>query len=390
MLHPDAPRHEARSRRSSIGRSLLAIAAVAGLATVPDSASLEAAPSAGLRRVSVAGEGSVPGDASAAVLNIGAARASSNGYVVAWPCGEDRPVAASLNYRPGAAASNSTVVGLGDGGDVCLWSSSAVDLVVDVNAAYPSGSELVSFNPTRLLDSRDEPAPSVPGGSGRFATLPPGSALPSGEECATRVRSAPEIRPENVQANNTLGGEPNGRYPRVNGNFTGTTDEIIQWVACKWGFDEDLARAQTVRESFWRQSTLGDFNSDPSTCSPYLGIGNYPPQFNGDPNHVGECPESFGLGQVRYLYHSEAFEDANAIESSAYNLDYTYAVWRDCYEGNLTWLNQLERGATYVAGDVDGCMGVWFSGRWRTARADEYVSVVRGHLAARTWEQADF
>ncbi|MEP4651535.1 MAG: hypothetical protein ABJ314_15225, partial [Ilumatobacter sp.] len=93
-------------------------------------------------------------------MNIAAARASVNGYVVAWPCGEERPVAASLNYRPGAAVSNATVVALGDAGDVCLWSSSPVDLVVDVNAAYPQGSELVSFTPTRLLDTRGSAQPS--------------------------------------------------------------------------------------------------------------------------------------------------------------------------------------------------------------------------------------
>ena len=56
---------------------------------------------------------------------------------------------------------------------------------------------------------------------------------------------------------------------RVTGNFTGTTDEIIQWVACKWGVDEDAVRAQIIKESYWYQSNVGD---------------------NG---------ESFGLGQVR-------------------------------------------------------------------------------------------
>ena len=45
---------------------------------------------------------------------------------------------------------------------------------------------------------------------------------------------------------------------RVDGNFTGTTDEILQWGACKWGFDEDLVRAVAVVESWWRQSTVGD------------------------------------------------------------------------------------------------------------------------------------
>jgi len=31
----------------------------------------------------------------------------------------------------------------------------------------------------------------------------------------------------------------------------GNTDEIIQWVSCKWGFDTDAARAQAIVESNW-------------------------------------------------------------------------------------------------------------------------------------------
>ena len=235
-----------------------------------------------------------------------------------------------------------------------------------------------------------DPDTGDPTGDGRFETLPPGSTLPSGSRCAERVRSTAENRPENAAANATRGTRANDRYPRVDGDFTGTTDEIMQWAACKWGIDEDIVRAQIVRESFWKQSTFGDFNSDPSTCSPYFGIGNYPPQYNGDSQHNGECPESFGLGQVRWLYHQEAFEDANSIESSAYNLDYTYATWRACYEGELTWLNDVEGRGDYRAGDVDGCLGVWFAGRWYTQGAVDYISVVRGHLADRTWERSDF
>jgi len=50
---------------------------------------------------------------------------------------------------------------------------------------------------------------------------------------------------------------------RIDGNFTGTTDEIIRWGACKWGFDEDIVRAVAVNESYWRQSQLGDLVNGP-------------------------------------------------------------------------------------------------------------------------------
>ncbi|MEP4591040.1 MAG: hypothetical protein ABJ381_04500, partial [Ilumatobacter sp.] len=80
---------------SRLGRSMLVVATVAGLIAFASDAGLaQTADVAGVTRVSVAGEGVVPVGASAAVLNIAAARASVNGYVVAWPCGEERPVAA--------------------------------------------------------------------------------------------------------------------------------------------------------------------------------------------------------------------------------------------------------------------------------------------------------
>jgi Bacterial Ig domain len=96
------------------------------------------------------------------------------------------------------------------------------------------------------------------------------------------------------------------------------------------------------------------------------------------------------LLQVRWLYHQSAFEDQNAVYSTAYNADYYGSVWRRCYNGEYTWLNTVERGATYAAGDVDGCLGVWFSGRWRTAPALEYIAKVRANLDQRVWESDVF
>ena len=112
-----------------------------------------------------------------------------------------------------------------------------------------------------------------------------------------------ENRPANAVSNSTKGTQANATYPRVTGDFVGTTDEIIQWTACKWGIDEDWVRAQIVNESNWNQDAMGDFTSNSDACAPGFPIGNYPAQWNGDATHNGECPESIGLGQVRWLYH---------------------------------------------------------------------------------------
>ncbi len=242
---------------------------------------------------------------------------------------------------------------------------------------------LFAFSPaTPVLSPPGSPTPS-PGQPGYFATLPVGATLPSDATCASRVRPEPEVRPANTSANHTRGAGPNTDYPVVDGNYVGTTDEIIQWAACKWGIDENVARAQTAVESWWFQRNLGDFSTDPSTSAP----GHQTLGADGQP---GECPQSVGLLQVRYPYHQSAFQNNNAGGSSAYNEDFTYAVWRDCYNGNMTWLNGEPHGKRYAAGDLWGCIGVWYSGRWYTSDAITYIDKVQGYLNQRIWETADF
>ncbi len=227
-----------------------------------------------------------------------------------------------------------------------------------------------------------KPATAPVVSSGRFNTLGVGAALPSEASCASQVKSAPEIRSANVGFNTAKGNGVNSTYPRVTGNFTGTTDEIIQWAACKWGIDEDMARAQVAKESWWFQRTTGDFTADANACAPGHPIG--------ADGQAGKCPESIGLMQVRYQYHSTAFLNNNAGNSSAYNIDYAYALWRDCFEGNLTWLNTVEKGATYGAGDAWGCFGVWFSGRWMTQPAIDYINAVKDLYNQKVWQQDYF
>jgi hypothetical protein len=304
-------------------------------------------------RVRVAGRGGVPNESAAALLTVTVTDATSSGYVTAWSCDGSRPNASVLNYWPGAVRANSALVELSVGsGEVCLYSESAdgspVNLLADAVGWVPG-----TFNRPPV------PAPPAPP-TGRFTTLPVGSALPTGAQCAARVRPAAEVRLVNRPYNATRGTVANTAFARVDGNFTGTTDEILQWAACKWGIDEDVVRAQIAKESWWTMTSVGD---------------------NG---------ESFGLGQVRVPYHGTAFVDDNAKRSSAYNVDYTYAVWRSCYEGELTWLNTVDRGATYAAGDLNGCLGVWFSGRWYTQPAKEYIAAVEDYRTRRVWESPDF
>ncbi len=209
-------------------------------------------------------------------------------------------------------------------------------------------------------------------------TLPPGATLPSDATCAARVQPVPEVRPTNDGPNHTRGVGGNTEFPRVTGNYTGSTDEIIQWAACKWGIDANVVRAQAALESWWFQSNPGDFTADASTCVPGH-------RTMGADGISGQCPQSIGILQVRYPYHMSAFVNNDATKSTAYNLDYAYAVWRQCYDGDDGWLNGVEHGATYKAGDLWGCVGVWYSGRWYTSAAVTYINKVKGYLAQKVW-----
>jgi autotransporter family porin len=230
-------------------------------------------------------------------------------------------------------------------------------------------------------------------GPAYFHTVPPGAALPSGAQCARWVLARPIAENKGVNRRyNQTKGEPVGTgflsgddpqadqliAPRINGDFTGTTAEILRWAACKWGIDQDIVFAQAAVESWWRQTTLGDWES--SGCPPGHG-----PGVDGKP---GLCPQSWGILQNRYPYEQSSWP--GIADSTAMNADTAYAIWRSCYDGYETWLNTVPHAGTYQAGDEWGCVGRWFAGRWHTAPAQQYIAFVKKYLRERIWTQPDF
>ncbi|HTS95548.1 MAG TPA: hypothetical protein VMI33_02930 [Streptosporangiaceae bacterium] len=229
-----------------------------------------------------------------------------------------------------------------------------------------------------------------------FGTLPPGAALPSGAQCAgwVRARPTPENKGMNRAFNHTRGQRVGSGFfppgdlpqagrllaPRINGDFTGTTSEILRWAACKWGINQNIVFAQAAVESWWNQTTLGDWGTDAAACPPGHGPGT-----QGKP---GQCPQSYGILQNRYPFEQASWP--GIADSTAMNADTAYAIWRSCYDGYETWLNNVPHGRPYRAGDVWGCVGRWFAGRWHTAPAQQYIAKVRQYLAERIWTTPDF
>ncbi|HEV2124342.1 MAG TPA: discoidin domain-containing protein [Chloroflexota bacterium] len=214
-------------------------------------------------------------------------------------------------------------------------------------------------------------------GGGPATLRPVGSPPLSDAEAASRVKRDPwEPRPQNTWYNHNTPTQAQLEFFRsrnawssssdstcewmrheITGNFTGTTDEIIQWAAHKWGFPEDELRAIAVAESWWRQPAGGwDGGGLMSVTQAALGIQHLDPQ--------------------------------NGIHrtSTAFNVDFFAAFMRYYFEGCATWLNTVERGWNYGAGDMWGSFGAWYSGRWHTDASEWYIDKVQRELWAKTWE----
>jgi Big-like domain-containing protein len=229
----------------------------------------------------------------------------------------------------------------------------------------------------------------------RFGTVAPHARLPTGARCAQLVSASSwEPRPENGTANHTMptapelesfyaeplfsGNVPASDFAPVDGNYSGTTDMMVRWAACKWGIDEDVLRAQAVNESNWTQSSNGDTRTDPSLCS--AGT------WNGWTGRF--CNQSYGLMQIK-VFDYNAWPEA--WNSTSFNVDFRGAFQRACMNGDISYLvGQTAPGQpTYPNGTTDqmlwGCIGQWFSGGWYDSGATAYINDVRRLLTGKPW-----
>jgi autotransporter family porin len=237
-----------------------------------------------------------------------------------------------------------------------------------------SVSVLVALRVARPADGQ----PSVgipPPPYGYFRLLPVGSyaSLPGDAAAAAKVhRSAWEPRRANSRYNKTVpthlrlqpekiadhAYDPRwNKYilRRVTGHFTGTTDQIFQWAAAKWGLPDNLLRTIAYMESNWHQSNYGDYVHNRAQCLP--GYRRLP------------CPVTFGIVGTKSTSWPGVFPWNR--DSTAAAVDVLGGWLRGCYEGWVWWLRQhgnRSRGV-YHAGDLWGCAGAWYSGNWHDGPA---------------------
>jgi hypothetical protein len=211
-------------------------------------------------------------------------------------------------------------------------------------------------------------APASAASLGSVSVKEPGFKPLRDAQAAARVNeSGWEPRGNNARANRR---RPSDRQLRdfrrrsdmpnrfgVTGHYRGTTDEILQWAARKWGFDPDLFRAVAAVESYWNMSVVGDG-----------GL-------------------SFGIFQMKKTYHCCL---PLSSKYTAFNADYYGGILRAYFDGEQTWLNDVDRGERYHAGDVWGSVGSWYAGRWRTAEAVGYIHLVQDALRDEPWRERWF
>jgi hypothetical protein len=276
-------------------------------------------------------------------------------------------------------------------------------------------------------------APPPPGGYFRLVPAGRWGSLPSGADCQGLIHySTWEPRPDNTKRNSVMpdpaavraafAARPRaveGAYDphwdswllrRVDGQFTGTTDEIFQWAACKWGLPDDLLRAIAVRESTWyqRKTTLsggcvvdygcGDLFPVATAASRVYcdAIARFGHDYQRD-DRPGICPKTFSIVGVMSwqdpLWGAWPEQQNGTFpfnrDSTAFAVDYLAGELRGCYEGWELWLRQTGT-RDYAAGDLEGCVGAWYSGDWHSAAADGYIARVRGEQTTRPWLEADW
>ncbi len=121
--------------------------------------------------VPVIGLPGVPNGASTAVLNVAITTPAAAGWLVAYPCRQEAPLASNLNFTAGMTVANAVVSKVGPDGRVCLRASTGLNVIVDLLGHYAGPARPPQTGSTFV---RAATSPQV------FAVEPSGSMLPVG------------------------------------------------------------------------------------------------------------------------------------------------------------------------------------------------------------------
>ena len=100
----------------------------------------------------------VPPETSAVVMNVTAVDPAAAGFVTAYPCDGERPLASSLNVTAGRTVPNLVTVDVGFTGQVCFFAQSTTHLLADLAGYYVIGGGdgfVPTSAPIRMFDTRN-------------------------------------------------------------------------------------------------------------------------------------------------------------------------------------------------------------------------------------------
>jgi hypothetical protein len=252
----------------------------------------------------------------------------------------------------------------------------------------------------------DPPPPSsslcpAPGAQTTWAA--PGTAPLSDAQAAACVVHQPETRLGNAQYNDYVPTDaqlqafhsalrddglvadsvvPERRYVTGRpGLANPSTDDLIQWVAHKWGIPEDWIRAQMAVESWWKQGVLGD---RATVSSSWYSL--YPPQ--AQVAGTSDVYQSMGISQIKWRPDGSDGPGTEPLrwESTAFALDLVAARIRWFYNGECSWC-----APGYSAGQQWNSIGGWYEPNpWGNSGQASYIAQVQNDLAGRVWAQPGF
>ncbi len=126
-------------------------------------------------RLPLVAQGKVPAGSTAVMVNLTAASSCRGGFVTAFPCGSQVPLASNLNVPTARTRAALATVMLNGQGELCVYSSQRTDLVVDLFGSFgPNGLAVNPISPDRYLDTRDaSPSPQPQGRAHRTWDVSP-------------------------------------------------------------------------------------------------------------------------------------------------------------------------------------------------------------------------
>jgi hypothetical protein len=255
----------------------------------------------------------------------------------------------------------------------------------------------------------------------QFHTLAADASLPTGAQCAAMIPATPETVAANTPFNHTTASAPElasyaanrftvdfrddyTQYKRAAGQYTGSTDMIMRWAACKYGIEEDVVRAQAWVESKWQQGGAGDHRTSQSQCVQPGFAALWNTTINEPDGTSIACPgccfQSWSAWQTKVFY--EWMTWPQIMESTSFAADYRYADQRACMDGAYTsyYSSSAQQPNTYASDIANykgnptrantarvlwGCIGMHFSGGWYDGPANTYIGEVQSALSSKPW-----